>query len=160
MSMLLPPIVTLEGSGYITGLDANDVDYGKIWMDNCKDSTVVFGNTGTAPITVTALAIQGLDSNDFTSRRHAAVYDPPGGTHAVVVRFCPSTFNTEEFVTMLVTTDASTPPVVTLQGMGIIGGLAANNIDYGKRWLDSCAPIRRSCSAIPETNQLSLPACN
>ena len=57
----------------------NDVDYGGVWVDSCKDSTIVFANIGAAPITVMETGVRRFRRRRFLHhRRRSAVYARSG----------------------------------------------------------------------------------
>jgi len=97
----------------------NDIDYGKVWVDSCKDSTIMFENIGAAPITVWKLSFADSGAADFTITGGAPPFTiAPGDSHIVRVKFCPSAPGKRGIVNVQITSNAAEHPVITLHGIG------------------------------------------
>ncbi len=139
------PMASVQGTGFITGLTAKNYDFGKIWIDSCKDSAIIFRDTGDVPIDVYNLELTGIEpagvpvTGDFSIVSGAPPFMiAPGDSHAVVFKFCPSVIDSEEMVQLVISTDAANPPIVTLKGTGLVYGLVGKNLNFGTYWIDSC----------------------
>ncbi|HZV13577.1 MAG TPA: hypothetical protein VFA55_10210, partial [Candidatus Kapabacteria bacterium] len=69
----------------------NNIDFGSVMVDSCKDSTILFKNVGQAPITVWKLTFADSAAGDFSISSGGPPFTiAPGDSHVVYVNFCPS----------------------------------------------------------------------
>lgn len=97
----------------------NDLDFGGVTTDTCRDSTVVFGNQGNAPITVWTIWLADSAAGDFSIISGKPPFTiAPGDSHVVHIRFCPSAVGVRGLAHLRFSSNAIERPVITVHGIG------------------------------------------
>ena len=78
-------------------------------------------NSGTAPLSVSAIAITGADAEMFTIASGCASPVAPGASCAIGVAFAPTSAGTKE-ASLVVRSNAATEPSVSLSGLAALPG--------------------------------------
>jgi hypothetical protein len=126
--------VTLQGNGLQGELSANSqaIDFGDLLVGTPRTHKLTFSNPGTAPLTITGIAINGNNSSVFTLSPPGTFPKTiqPGDSLSLDLTFLPTTATT--FTGMVtVANDGPTPSfVVTVSGRGITPGLALSRSSY------------------------------
>jgi len=111
----------------------SDINFGGVSTDSCKDSVVVFGNRGNAPITVWSLWLADSNAGDFTVTGGKPPFTiAPGDSHSVHIKFCPSDHGLRGLATVRFSSNAVERPTITVHGVGTMVGVSANDqlLDY------------------------------
>lgn len=143
------------GAGFkvLNGLlvTSNEIDYGNVSVDTCKDSVIVFHNAGQAPITVWTLWLADSAAGDFTILSGGPPFTlAPADSHVVHIKFCPSAIGFRGITNVRFTSNAAERPHITLKGRGVRVGVAADVLvlDYHQvlvgTWKDSLFTLRNS----------------
>lgn len=97
----------------------SDLNFGSVTTDTCHDSIVVFGNQGKAPITIWKMWLADTSAGDFTITSGGPPFSiPPGDTHVVHIKFCPSAVGIRGNATLRFSSNAVERPVITIHGVG------------------------------------------
>jgi hypothetical protein len=146
-----PATLSLVGTGTapLAGVEPRQVDFGSRGVGRWSESVIVtVSNTGTAPLTVERLAIEGPAADDFgrNNDRCGRQTLSPGESCTVQVGFLPRAAG-ERVAQLAVYSDAleETLPV-RLAGMGEWTGpalaLSAEEIDFGARKVGETVAVR------------------
>ncbi|MFA1610207.1 choice-of-anchor D domain-containing protein [Halobellus rubicundus] len=120
--------VTLRGEGTIQSLSVigtRDVDFGDVRVGDRERTAVTVANTGSAPVTIRGVSIEGTDAAAFAADDGGApVTLAPGARHVLVAAFEP-TAGGSQAATLAVETDADDSPLrVDLAGRGLAPDIA------------------------------------
>lgn len=112
------PILTLLGTS---------LQYGNVEIDQTKDLTLPIRNTGTAPLIITNMIVEGTDALAFevTTGGTASgdITIAPNATHNVTVRFAPTMAKTNYIASLTFSSNATVNPTAQLRGGGVTSGV-------------------------------------
>jgi beta-glucanase (GH16 family) len=116
-----PSSVNLAGAGVtvVASLSPSSLTFGNQLVHTTSSSQLVtLNNTGSAPLTLTHIAVTGADASDFTQVDSCGASVAAGGTCTIPIVFTPS--GTGSRVASLKITDNAgvSPQTVTLSGTG------------------------------------------
>lgn len=94
-------------TGDVTPATADNTDYGMVNMPNSSDHSFVITNNGGAVLTISSVAITGVDAAMFTVVTAPAASVLPGGTTTFVVRFTPSSIGIKNATVTINNNDAN-----------------------------------------------------
>lgn len=119
-----PHRVNLAGNGLpapAVGLAPSSLSFGSQPVGSTSDAqTVVLTNTGSATLTVSGVAITGVNTGDFTATHGCTIPLAPGETCAVRVTFAPTAEGTRLADVSITSNAPGSPHRVSLSGTGVI----------------------------------------
>jgi hypothetical protein len=139
-----PAWVMSHASGIISGLPGvpriavleDTIDFGKLRVGICKDSTIIVRSTGSAQLEVTGIGLEG-DVSQFVLRTTGTLQLPPSTQGDVDISFCPKDTGCFESLVRIKSND--TERVVRLLGCGIRPEiLTLSEIDFGPVRVGTC----------------------
>jgi hypothetical protein len=124
-----------RAGGHHANISATSLTFASQPLDTTSAAqTVTLTNTGTAKLTITAIAITGADGKDFTETNNCGASLAAGVSCAINVTFTPKAAGTRTG-TLSVSDDASgSPQTVALAGTGIsvpVASLAPASLTFG-----------------------------
>ncbi len=149
-------------------------DFGIVTINTSSDKTITLQNTGSSPITVSGLAINGINANQFSivSPTSTSFDIPVGGLQQITVRFTPTTDGWKSAaLTITNNSDNSSPTkLITLNGTGSLQATRTMAVtpdgywDFGSTMLntnsDKIITIRNTGSATLNVTGLTLTGTN
>src|SRR2546428_3108846 len=122
-----PQTVPLTGTGTTPGvtLSSTNVAFGNVNMGDSKAASpaVTLTNSGTGPLTITAINITGTDAAQFTQTNTCGTLPAtiaPNGTCAITPTFRPTSIGAKNNASLSIADNAATSPqAVPLTGTGV-----------------------------------------
>jgi len=122
-----PQTVPLTGTGTTPGvtLSSTNVAFGNVNMGDSKAAApaVTLTNSGTGPLTITAISITGTDAAQFTQTNTCGTLPAtiaPNGTCAITPTFRPTSIGAKNNASLSIADNAATSPqAVPLTGTGV-----------------------------------------
>jgi hypothetical protein len=93
--------------------------------------TVTFKNTGTTSVTITAIAIAGINASDFAQTHTCGSSLPAGGSCTLSVTFKPTASGARTAALSVTDNAAGSPQKVTLSGIGTAAKLSPTSLSFG-----------------------------
>ena len=155
-----PTPVALSGTGVQPGIsaDATSVAFGAVTVGTTPQAqTVTVTNSGTAPLTVSGLALTGANAADFTASGCAAAV-APGGTCSVVVTFTPGATGARAATLTVASNAPGAAPAIALSGTGVqaLVTLAPASLAFGSVNVGATATAQTVTVSNPGTAPLTV----
>ena len=153
--------VTLSGTGVAPAIAAspNPLAFGTVTLGTTPTSVLTISNPGQAPLTVSALTVQGANGGDFAlvSPPNLPAIVGPGSTLPLTVRFTPGDHGARSAQLVIASDAYQTPTLsVSLTGTGSGPRLVAtpSSIDFGSANVGS--PAAPKSVSIQNTGETTL----
>jgi probable HAF family extracellular repeat protein len=104
--------------------------------------TVTLKNTGTATLTIVAVAITGTDAGDFAQTHTCGSSLAPGASCGIRVTFKPSASGTRTADLSVTDNAAGTPQHVPLSGIGTTAKLSPASLSFGTVAIGTASPVK------------------
>ena len=137
------------GSSTVLVLSANAVFADQVVGTTSPMQPVTVTNYGTTPLSITSIAINGVDSGDFSQTNNCGGSVAPGASCTANVTFTPT--QTGTFTATLSITDnaPASPQTVSLMGVGTVVELSPPSLNF------SCSIKHNNCPPPPQTIKLT-----
>jgi phospholipase C len=122
-----PQIVNLSGTGTEVTLSANPLILGTVQESASKSGYVTLTNAGSTTLTVSSLVASG----DFTETNTCHTSVSPGGQCNIHVTFKPSATGTRYGTVTITDSDASSPQILNLTGVGTNLAVLPRKLTFG-----------------------------
>ncbi|MEW5746594.1 MAG: choice-of-anchor D domain-containing protein [Nitrospirota bacterium] len=107
-------------SGQNIAVKSTAVDYGTVALNTTKEKKIEVKNTGTAPLTVTRVAISGTNASLFSLGSSSTFTVQPGSDYDLKVRFKPATTGRKTATVTVYSNDPDTPALtIAVRGEGV-----------------------------------------
>jgi len=104
--------------------------------------TVTLKNTGTATLTMTAVAITGTDAGDFAQTHTCGTSLAPGASCQISVKFKPTVSGTRTAALSITNNAAGSPQHVPLSGVGTTAKLSLSSLNFGTLAIGTASPAK------------------
>ncbi len=130
-----PTDVALSGTGQGARLvvSPTSYNYGVVLLGSSADQSFTVSNSGELPLTVSAVALAGASSGDFSVQTATPFTVAPGGSTPLVVRFAPTVGGGRSAALSFSSNNVGTSPGVSLSGTGgaPMVGYSVSSVAFG-----------------------------
>ena len=103
----------------VVNLSTSNLNFGTITTGSTSNpQPVTLSNVGSAPLTISSIAISGADTADFTQTNNCGSLVAPAGTCTINVTFAPTTTGQRGSSVAISDNVAGSPQTITLSGTG------------------------------------------
>ncbi len=103
----------------VVNLSTSSLNFGSVTTGNSSSPLpVTLSNVGSAPLTISSIAISGADNADFTQTNNCGSVVAPNGTCTINVKFTPTTTGQRASSVAISDNVAGSPQTITLSGTG------------------------------------------
>lgn len=114
-----PQNVKLSGTGTVVKLSATGVNFGDQKVGTSSSAVPIkLNNEGTVPLSISQIAITGVDETDFSQTNNCGVGIPAGASCTISVTFAPRVTGVLSAAVSITDNGGASPQMVSLAGTG------------------------------------------
>ena len=113
-----PQVVSVSGTGTAISVSNKTLSFGSTKVGKSASKTVTVTNLGSAPVSVTSIAVSGTNAGDFPQTNTCGGSIAGGTSCTITVTFTPTATGSRSATLTITDADPTSPQKVTLTGTG------------------------------------------
>jgi hypothetical protein len=113
-----PQVISVSGTGTAISVSNKTLSFGSTKVGKSASKTVTVTNLGSAPVSVTSIAVSGTNAADFPQTNTCGKSIAGGTSCTITVTFTPAATGTRSGTLTITNADPTSPQSVTLTGTG------------------------------------------